>query len=192
MVTSRARRRLSPETRRTELIEAAIRLLQSGQDVSNWAQAVTAEADAAKGTFYVYFSSWDDMLLAVRDRVLRDYATRLQQLAETPAPIDWWDTLDTECDATIDFIAQPGGLHDAVFHSTAALAPTDDDLDLIAATARLLHRGIDDGAFRAVDPDTTATLLFAILHAAGDAIRAGDQPHRWQQAVHDLTRRWLS
>lgn len=191
MGTTRTRRRLTPEERRTELIDAAIRLLQSGQAVSNWAQAVTAEADAAKGTFYLYFSSWDDLLVAVRDRVFRDYVTRVDRLIESAAPVDWWEALDAECDAVVDFIAEPGGLHDAIFHSAAALGPVEDELDIVSATARVLRRGIDDGEFRAVDTETTATFLFAIVHAAGDAIAAGDPPERWRGAVRDVTRRWL-
>ncbi|MFC7109684.1 TetR/AcrR family transcriptional regulator [Nonomuraea rubra] len=117
MVTSRSRRRLSPEARRGELIDAAIRLLRSGQEVTNWVQAVTTEADAAKGTFYVYFSSWEDMLAAVRDHVQRDYVDRFHRLAESTEPIDWWATLDAECAAAIEDISRPGGLHAAVFHS---------------------------------------------------------------------------
>ncbi|MFC4115276.1 TetR/AcrR family transcriptional regulator [Nonomuraea zeae] len=192
MVTSRSRRRLSPEARRSELIDAAIRLLESRQDVSNWVQAVTAEADAAKGTFYVYFSSWEEMLAAVRDRVLRDYVDRFHQLAESTEPIDWWATLDAECAAAVGVISQPGGLHDAVFHFGSAAAPVDEGLDVIAAIARALRRGMAEGAFRPVDPRIAATFLFTVLHGAGDAIAAGDQPERWLAAVHDLTRHWLA
>ncbi|MEU8363193.1 TetR/AcrR family transcriptional regulator [Nonomuraea sp. NPDC048882] len=126
MVSSRSRRRLSPEARRGELIDAAVRLLESGQEVSNWVQAVTAEADAAKGTFYVYFSSWEDMLAAVRDRVLRDYVERFDRIAETTEPIDWWATLDAECAAAIEAIAQPGGLHAAVFHPGPVRVSADE------------------------------------------------------------------
>jgi AcrR family transcriptional regulator len=190
--TSRTRRRLTPDERRAELIDAAVRLLRSGREVSNWAQAVTAEADAAKGTFYVYFSSWDDMLVAVRDRVQREYVARYQELAESPEPLDWWAVLDAECDAAIDFIAQPVGLHHAIFHSAATLAPIDDHADLIGAIARFVGRGIEEGAFRAVDARAAAAFLFAIVHAAADAISAGDAPDRWRSSVRDLTRSWLS
>jgi AcrR family transcriptional regulator len=188
--TPRTRRRLSPEERRAELIDAAIRLLRSGQPVSNWAQAVTVEADAAKGTFYLYFSSWDDMLVAVRDRVQQEYVTRFRGLAESPEQ-DWWAVLDAECDAAIDFIAQPSGLHHAVFHSVAVLAPTDDDVDIIGAIARFIGRGIEEGAFRAVDTRAAAAFLFAVVHAAADAIAAGEAPGRWRASVRDLTRSWL-
>ncbi|MGW0808000.1 TetR/AcrR family transcriptional regulator [Nonomuraea sp. NPDC002799] len=192
MVTSRSRRRLSPEARRSELIDAAIRLLESGQEVSNWVQAVTAEAGSAKGTFYVYFSSWEEMLVAVRDRVLRDYVSRFHRLAETADPIDWWATVDAECDAAVDTIAQPGGLHHAVFHTAATGAPVDHRIDIITAMAAALSRGMAEGAFRSADAHVAATFLFAILHSAGDAIAAGDQPERWRQAIRDLTRHWLA
>ncbi|MEV5408480.1 TetR/AcrR family transcriptional regulator [Thermopolyspora sp. NPDC052614] len=192
MATSRSRRRLSPEARRGELIDAAIRLLESGKDVTNWVQAVTAEADAAKGTFYVYFSSWDDMLAAVRDRVLRDYVERFDRIAETTEPTDWWATLDAECAAVIELIARPGGLHAALFHPGPVHVSENEGLRAaIDASARVLRRGMDEGAFRQVDPHTTATILFAALHSAGDAIGAGERPERWLEAVRDLTRRWL-
>ncbi|MER6001949.1 TetR/AcrR family transcriptional regulator [Nonomuraea sp. NPDC051941] len=189
MVTSRSRRRLSPEARRGELIDAAIRLLDSGQDVTNWVQAVTAEADAAKGTFYVYFSSWEEMVTAVRDRVLRDYVDRFHRLAESTEPIDWWATLDAECAAAVESIARPGGLHAAVFHSNPA---PEGGPDIIAAIAKALRRAMDDGAFRQVDPHVAATLLFTVLHSAADAIAAGERPQVWLEAVSDLNRHWLA
>ncbi|MFI7705576.1 TetR/AcrR family transcriptional regulator [Nonomuraea sp. NPDC049480] len=193
MVTSRSRRRLTPEARRSELIDAAIRLLDSGQNVTNWVQAVTAEADAAKGTFYVYFSSWEEMLVAIRDRVLRDYLDRFHRLAESTEPIDWWATIDAECAAAIEDIARPGGLHAVVFHSHSAPAPGDDGRpDTIAAIAKALRRGMDEGAFRRVDPHIAATILFTVLHGAADAIAAGEQPQHWLTAVRDLTRHWLA
>ncbi|MEV4577923.1 TetR/AcrR family transcriptional regulator [Nonomuraea jabiensis] len=193
MVAPRSRRRLSPEARRSELIDAAIRLLDSGQDVTNWVQAVTAEADAAKGTFYVYFSSWEEMLAAVRDRVLQDYVDRFHRLAESTEPIDWWATLDAECVAAIESISRSGGLHTAVFHSGPAPASADEGrLKTIAAIAKALRRGMDDGAFRPVDSHIAATLLFTLLHGAADAVAAGEGLQPWLEAVRDLTRHWLA
>ncbi|MEV4095122.1 TetR/AcrR family transcriptional regulator [Streptosporangium saharense] len=193
MVTSRSRRRLSPEARRSELIDAAIRLLDSEQNVTNWVQSVTAEADAAKGTFYLYFSSWEEMLVAVRNRVLQDSVDRFQRLAESTEPIDWWATLDVECTAAIESIARHGGLHAAVFHSNSALTPADEGRqNIIAAIARALQRGIDEGAFRRVTPHVAATLLFTVLHSAADAIVAGEQPRPWLEGIRDLTRHWLT
>ncbi|MDF5751425.1 TetR/AcrR family transcriptional regulator [Spongiactinospora sp. TRM90649] len=191
MIVPRSRRRLTPEARRGELIDAAIRLLDSGQEVTNWVQAVTTEADAAKGTFYVYFSSWDDMLAAVRERVLRGYVDRFHQLAESTEPIDWWATIDAECTAAVEMISRPGGLHAAVFHPTHM--PVDEGRQaVIDAIAKALRRGMDDGAFRRIDPQIAATMLFTVLHGVADAIAAGAEPEAWQAAVRDLGRHWLA
>ncbi|MEU7741007.1 hypothetical protein [Nonomuraea sp. NPDC049158] len=62
----------------------------------------------------------------------------------------------------------------------------------IAAIAKALHRGMDEGAFRPIDPHIAATILFTVLHSAADAIAAGEQPQRWLAVVHDLTRHWLA
>ncbi|WP_449066029.1 TetR/AcrR family transcriptional regulator [Planomonospora algeriensis] len=75
----RTRRRLSPNERRTELIDAAIRVLREQGEPANRAAAVTAEAGTAKGTFYVYFPSWEDLLVAVHDRLMDDYSAPLRE-----------------------------------------------------------------------------------------------------------------
>ena len=67
------RRRLSPEARKLEIIEAAERLLQArGEHVR--VEDVVREAGVAKGTFFLYFPTWDDLLEAIRllHRVIRD------------------------------------------------------------------------------------------------------------------------
>ncbi|MEU5868783.1 hypothetical protein ABZ815_46975 [Nonomuraea sp. NPDC047529] len=48
------------------------------------------------------------------------------------------------------------------------------------------------GAFRPVDPQVAATILFTVLHSAADAIATGEQSQRWLVVVHDLTRHWLA
>ena len=63
----RPRRRLQPDERREELLKAAESLLRRGGTVR--VEDVVAEARAAKGTFYVYFATWDDLLMAVRARI---------------------------------------------------------------------------------------------------------------------------
>jgi AcrR family transcriptional regulator len=59
------RRRLEPEVRRQEVIEAAEKLL-----TVNGVEDIVHEAGAAKGTFYLYFPTWDDLLEAIRGRLV--------------------------------------------------------------------------------------------------------------------------
>ncbi|MER6170835.1 hypothetical protein [Streptosporangium sp. NPDC001681] len=78
-----------------------------------------------------------------------------------------------------------------VFHS--APAPEDEGRrETIAAIVRALRRGMDEGAFRQVDPHAAATILFTVLYGAADAIAAGEQPQRWRAAVRDLPRHRLA
>lgn len=168
------RRRLSPEARRQELLDAAIRVLRQRGPGSCRVEDVTAEAGTAKGNFYRYFPTWDDLLVAVRDHVLDSYRDALAQRYADPASIVWWDVVDAEIDHFIMFQLDLGGLHDAIFHGAAAVAePVEQDRSAASIVAGLLAAGIADGEFFPVDIKTTATLLFELLHAAADAIASG-------------------
>lgn len=71
------------EQRRTELLDAALRLLTRDSYDKTSVSAITREAGVSKGTFYVYFQSKDDLLDALVDRfsLLPD----LQQVASAAA-----------------------------------------------------------------------------------------------------------
>jgi AcrR family transcriptional regulator len=188
----RTRRRLSPDERRAELIDAAIRVLKEQGEPANRAAAVTAEAGTAKGTFYVYFPSWEDLLAAVRDRLMDDYSAPLRERLDTETPQDWRAVLDGEIDRFVDFTVGCGRLHDAVFHSSAVPAPAGDEHSATALLARIIRRGVEEGALRQADPDVAAGLLFAALHAAADAVAAGGDRTRWCGSLRELTASWLA
>src|ERR1700683_1933817 len=57
-----------PETRRDDLMNASQRLFLSQGIASTTIEQITTGADVAKGTFYLYFSSKEDLLAALRDR----------------------------------------------------------------------------------------------------------------------------
>ena len=69
----KGRRRLKPAVRRSELLDAALRVLRSKGPAKVRVEDVTRAAGAAKGTFYLYFSSWEDLLVAVREHLLSTY-----------------------------------------------------------------------------------------------------------------------
>lgn len=169
-----ARRRLSPEARRLELLDAAIRVLRERGPANCRVEDVTAEAGTAKGNFYRYFPTWDDLLLAVRDRVLESYQDAITLRYPDRSRVVWWDVVDEEIDRFITFQLNLGGLHEAIFHGAAAEArPIEQDRSAASIVAGLLAAGIADGEFFPVDVNTTATLLFELLHASADAIASG-------------------
>jgi AcrR family transcriptional regulator len=187
----RARRRLTPEVRRAELIDAALCVLKQHGNVASRVEDVTAAAGAAKGTFYLYFPSWDDLLVAVRDRILDAYAAVIRTPFADPHRVDWWALLDAECVRFVDFIIELGGLHDAIFHGPIAYPPIDDARSATRLVSELLRAGIAAGAFAPVDIEPSAQLFFAALHTTADAIARGGDRARFLQALRRLLHRCL-
>ena len=166
------RRRLEPEVRRQEIIEAAERLLtRDGPNVR--VEDVVREAGAAKGTFYLYFPAWDDLLEAIRGRlvVAFDAAHPLQIDACTQA--DWPQLLDWLAVAFVDAIVGMGGLHAVLWHTDFAqrrpMLPTDNPINRLTAVIRA---GQGAGAFetgRVVNANGRSNndLLVSVQRASG-------------------------
>jgi len=186
------RRRLAPDARRTELIEAAVQVLRERGPDACRVEDVTAGAGTAKGNFYRYFETWDALLVAVRNHLLDTYRDDLAQRYADAGRIDWRSGLDAEIDRFLEFQLDLGGLHQAIFHGAAARAePSDPSRSAASSVAWFISAGIADGAFAAADVEVTATLLFALLHAAADAILSGMARDRVRQTTLRLAHRML-
>ena len=61
-------RRLPPETRRQQILDAAASLLLDNGLAGTSVDAVAQRAGIAKGTVYLYFASWQDLLGELRAR----------------------------------------------------------------------------------------------------------------------------
>jgi len=190
--TAAKRRRLVPADRRAELVAAAIRILSRAEPQANWVSAVTREAGASKGTFYVYFPSWEHMLAEVRRQIgWRASQPIVEALASTGA-VDWWAVLERECVRFVEVALEFKAHHGLVFHSDLPVemdpAPPSGAALLLSA----LERGIEQGIFRSVDAEAASELLFAVMHAACDAVLAGGEPARWIDASLEVARGLLS
>lgn len=190
-VKKRIRRRLAPDARRAELIAAAINVLKQHGNAAR-VQDVTAAANASKGTFYLYFPSWDDMLVAVRDHLLDDYAVGIRSRMADTNRAEWLALLDQECVHFIDFITKQWSLHEAVFHGPIAGRPIDDERSATRLISELLRAGIEAGAFASVDIEPSSRLIFSALHGAADAIRQGGDRDRFIRSLRQLLHHWLS
>jgi AcrR family transcriptional regulator len=186
------RRRLNPDQRRRELLEAAVRVLRQRGPAHCRVEDITAEAGTAKGNFYRYFPTWDDLLIAVRDYLMENYAQGVRQRVSADNGIDWWTVLEEETDRFLDFQLELGGLHDAVFHGPASRTqPIDATWSGATLAAALLTGGTTDGTFADIDIGPTARLFFYVLHGAADDIRAGADHDETRSAVLTVFRRTL-
>jgi len=185
------RRRLSPDERRNELLDAAYAVLREKGVRETRVEDITRAANASKGTFYLYFASWDDMLLALRERMLTVYVQQMDTLFFRKVGADWLVLLKAECVRFIDFIHGLGELHAVLFHSDIADQPIDPALSAHGVIAQGLRVGMKAGECRPVDPEVASGLLFAALHATADSILLTGERERYLDGLFDLLDVWL-
>jgi AcrR family transcriptional regulator len=184
------RRRLQPEVRKMQIVEAAERLLNAhGSRVR--VEDVVREAGVAKGTFFLYFPTWDDLLETVRTRMVSEFDTAHPLPTEAVAPVDWPQLVEDQAAAFIDFTLSRRGIGEAVFHSDFAehRPLADNGIQRLSAVIRA---GQEAQAFGRVDPEPTARLLFAAIHEAADAVAGGADREVMVAALKTLLRRALA
>lgn len=184
------RRRLRPEARRLEIVEAAERLLQvHGSRVR--VEDVVREAGVAKGTFFLYFPTWDDLLDTVRQRLVSEFDTAHPLPTEVDGPVDWPSVIEAQAGAFIDFASARQGIGQALFHSDFAERRTMADNAILRLSA-IIRAGQEAGAFGPVDPEPTARLLFAAIDEAPRAVAGGEDRAAILAALQTLLRRTLA
>jgi AcrR family transcriptional regulator len=182
------RRRLPPEVRKLEILEAAERLLEvHGSQVR--VEDVVREAGVAKGTFFLYFPTWDDLLETIRDRVVAQFDAAHPW--PTLPPTDWIRLVESQAVAFVDFTLSRQGIGAAIFHSDLAerRPPAEDGAGRLATVIRA---GQAAGAFGDAQPEPTARLLFAVIHEAADAIAGGAEREPMVGALKRVLRRTLA
>jgi AcrR family transcriptional regulator len=184
------RRRLQPEARKLEIVEAAERLLQAhGSRVR--VEDVVREAGVAKGTFFLYFPTWDDLLATVRQRLVAEFDAAYPLPSEVDRPVDWPALVDSQASAFIDFASSRQGVGEALFHSDfAERRPLADNA--ILRLSAVIRAGQEAGAFGPVDPEPTARLMFAAIDEAARAVAGGADRAAILAALQSLLRRTLA
>ena len=184
------RRRLRPEERKVELLEAALQVLRK-LGTNARVEDVTKAAGTAKGTFYLYFPSWEELLLQVRQHIVSNYALEKGERFAHEAPAGWWSAFEEECLHFIDFLEDLGEAHNAVFHGPIEDQPPGSASPAERFIAGMLKTGIGLGACREVETDMAARLLFAVLHSTSDHIAQTGNRQGCLDSMLDLLRNWL-
>jgi AcrR family transcriptional regulator len=177
---SRPRRRVikPPETRRAELLAAATRLFEErGFDAVTVAD-VTEAAGVAKGTFYLYYDSKEDLLESLRHDLTDSAASLLDDLGLPADDDDWAEFTDRLVRRAIAFQVEQYELHELIRlpHRHGAEAEAHGSDRLAAGLQVVIERGVAAGKYQVDDLKTASRLIYDLLHAAGD--RACAQPDR--------------
>ena len=134
-------------------------------------EQITDGAKVAKGTFYLYFSSKDEVHAALGDRFAEAHLRNIEAAVDEKAPADWRGKLAAWAAAGVDTYLDAIRLHDILFFGSRP--PTREGLVeniVIDYLAKLLRAAADAGAWSIDDCRLTAVFLFSGLHAVvGDA-----------------------
>ncbi len=189
--TGLKRRRLSPDVRRGELLEAALLILRERGPMNARVKDVTEAAGAAKGTFYLYFPSWDDLLVEVRAHIISTYVSEMPDMIAAAALSDWWAAFEKECVHFVDFVDELGDLHKVLFHGPIVDRPNNAAISYEEIIAGMLRKGIESGSCRHIEVDIAAQLIYSVLHITADNIVQTGDRDRNLDSMFDLLRAWL-
>ncbi len=158
-----------PAKRKEELLDAAEHAFLARGVAATSVDHIVAAAQVAKGTFYLYFPSRDDVLVALKQRFVSRFAHALSQAVERRPADDWHGRLRAWLAAGVDFYRAQVALHDVVFHDFHSAHPRTDHVDeTVEQLTAFLTAGERAGAWTLPSPRLTATMLFAALHGALD------------------------
>lgn len=195
LAPSRTRR---PESRRQELLDAALRVyLARGVSESTVAD-VTREAGAAKGTFYRYFPSKDHLLLALRERFTEELLATVGEQLDAVASEGRWAQLETLCRSLLDYGRETLRVHNVLFHGPGGFSVPAGESDpfetrVLGWVVEFIRQGVAAGTFTVDDPEVIALLFFSAVHGGTErAVHNGVIAHdRLVDAVVEMMTRAL-
>jgi AcrR family transcriptional regulator len=181
-----------PEARRKELMNAAQRLFLDHGVASTTIEQITSAASVAKGTFYLYFSSKEDVLAALGDRFARELLARIKTAVASEPNAGWKEKLATWARTAVAGYLDSIRLHDIVFgFDHGPRPPTKEgrtDNIVIDHLSALLRAGAEARAWSIDDAHITAVFLFSALHGAVDYTYTKEKRLNRSRLAHRMER----
>jgi AcrR family transcriptional regulator len=155
-------------------------------------EQITSGAKVAKGTFYLYFSSKEDVLAALEDRFTGEHLAKIRKAVDAVAPTDWKGRLAAWAASGVASYLDSIQLHDILFFGSRP--PTREGLVdniVIDHLAGLLRAGGDAGAWKVDDCRFTAVFLFSGLHAVVDDAYSKEKRVNRRRLVERVVRMFI-
>ena len=187
------------EQRRAELLAAGQALFLAKGIAATSLDDITQRAGVSKGLFYLYFRSKEHLVLALREQISRQFAERMRAAADLQP--DWTAKLDACVRASFECYRDLRDLHEVLFHYAAPeppeaasrpeAAPRPPQAAVVQVLEDLFAAGTAAGAFDVADPESTALLCYASMHAFDRGFRGRDEPDgaRLIRAARQMFRR---
>jgi len=146
--------------------------LSQGVDATTVNEIVEA-VGVAKGTFYHYFSSKNDMLEALAKRYTERFLDSVQEAIDGCSPDDWEERLRVWIHANIETYVKTYRTHDIVYtsphHHDRANQAKSAILDQLL---EIIEGGSLAGVWAPTQPKVVALLIYSGVHGATDDIIA--------------------
>ena len=160
-----------PDQRADELLDAAEqRFVEVGVEATTVSDIVTA-AGVAKGSFYRYFASKNQLVAALKTRFMNRLPDEVTAAIAEADPEDWGARADVVVARTVDFLLGHAELLDVWCRETHPHAADDAFSVGVERLAELyeagIRAGIEAGALHCAHPRATALLL---IHAVDGAV----------------------
>ena len=192
----------APDVRRQELMDAAVRVFSAKGISKTTVSDITDAAGVAKGTFYLYFDSKEQLLGAMKERLVDEVLEHASAQYARVGREDWWALVDGVIESFVDFmlerkdmvhvLMQEGG-HELAAGANDVFIQCEAKVDAMFASG--IQAGIEAGAFRVTDPE----MMAKFFHHAFDGslihgILYGEVPDRdrFIAAAKELVRKTLA
>jgi len=157
------------EVRLDELMDAAERLFISKGFEATTVSEIVRDAGVAKGTFYHYFPSKNEVLAALRERFTRQFIDRVQMAIDACPTDDAIARLHAWCNSCVAAYLDSMAAHDALYHDHHSPTRGNQDRDAVLdQVLALLNEGVALGAWQLDNPRLTAMLMYHGMHGAVD------------------------
>lgn len=178
------------ETRRQELIDAAVAVFSARGVSAATVDDIVRAAGVAKGTFYLYFATKDDAVNAVAAAMVEGVANRVEAVATDPtqSPVERLVAIGAAIREVgdqpherdlIEVFHRPENqvLHDRIGERAI--------VRLTPAVAAIIGEGMSRGQFRHADPRSVAAFVMACFGSLHEVVTApGDVP----EVIDELNR----
>jgi len=173
--TGTTKRERLRQARRSELVDAALAVISAKGVVAATVDDIVTAANVAKGTFYLYFSTKDDVATAVADRLADGVVDRIEETAGIPDgdPVERLRALNgalrefgggQHAGELVEILHRPENrrIHEQM--SRRAFARLEPIL------IQVIGDGIDAGLFRGQDPRLAAAFVMGAISSLHDVV----------------------
>lgn len=169
------RRTRPAEVRVDDLMSAAAALFIAKGIEATTIDDIVTRAGVAKGTFYHYFSTKADVIIALRARFTQDFLSRVAAAIGERAVDDYAGRLSAWLRGAVGTYLANVELHDVVFHDFPHhQRQSQEKDDVIAQVVGVLEDGRTAGVWAFPNARSAALIVFDGMHAVvDDAIVAG-------------------